>query len=73
MTARGKFIGSATDIAVFSGGWKIYNSDFSASYYIGARCWIKEYSKSPCRNAGRCRQRKALPVLRISLRIGFAH
>jgi IS605 OrfB family transposase len=38
-------------IAVFSGGGKMYNSDLSASYNIGARYWIREYSKSLCRKA----------------------
>jgi IS605 OrfB family transposase len=41
-------------IAVFSGGQKIYNADLNASYNIAARYWIREYvrnAKSLGRNA----------------------
>ncbi|HAM49191.1 MAG TPA: hypothetical protein DCP92_00270 [Nitrospiraceae bacterium] len=49
--------------AAFSilGRMPMCNSDLSASYNIGARYWIREYSKSLCRKAGVVQADKSSP------------
>lgn len=49
-------------IAVFSAGRKIFSSTLSASYSIGTRHWIREYSKSLCRNTGALQADKSFPT-----------
>jgi hypothetical protein len=64
-------------MAVFSKGQKIYNADLSASYNLGARCWMREitdHSKSlGSKRSGRAGRQKFPLHGKTSADIGFAH